>query len=543
MLRQITTFLIPAAILLGIACGASDDPFVVGSEDAGQPASDAAAPGDPCAVNNGGCSTDATCTNAGAGVTCTCQEGYVGDGMTCADVDECATGNGACDANATCTNTIGGRTCTCNAGSEGDGVTCIVDECATNNGGCDVNATCATSVGARTCTCNAGFDGDGLSCVLTTLAISADTNLSATNTSTRTCADGGDMVSYSVTALTATTATLSAIPGSGCLSPGDEVLLVNLRGTATSTTNTGNHELLVVKDLVGSTVTFNAAKTKFFGQGEEDDAAIGTDGTAQRVVLQRVPRYGNVVVNEGATLTADTWDGTKGGVLAFSAAGSVTIDGLIDMNGKGYRGGDGTTDTSTTGQQGESIDGLGASATQTSTAGRGGGGRGDGCGPFGAGGGGGGYGTAGAAGARVACGGIGGATYGDEALTRIFFGSGGGSGGTDNVLTDNPAGGFGGRGGGIIFIRADGAASGDLESKGLAGRGDATGVECNFGASTTECFDFSGPGGGGAGGSILLTALTYASGAASVEGGAGGNGSDANAQDGGSGGSGRASTP
>ena len=41
------------------------------------------------------------------------------------DIDECTAGADNCDTNATCTNTLGGFTCTCNQGYTGDGVTCM----------------------------------------------------------------------------------------------------------------------------------------------------------------------------------------------------------------------------------------------------------------------------------------------------------------------------------------------------------------------------------------------------------------------------------
>ena len=40
------------------------------------------------------------------------------------DIDECATNNGGCNSNAQCTNNNGGRTCTCNSGWTGNGVQC-----------------------------------------------------------------------------------------------------------------------------------------------------------------------------------------------------------------------------------------------------------------------------------------------------------------------------------------------------------------------------------------------------------------------------------
>jgi len=43
---------------------------------------------------------------------------------TVADVDECATGSAGCRADASCSNFAGGFTCTCNDGYAGDGSTC-----------------------------------------------------------------------------------------------------------------------------------------------------------------------------------------------------------------------------------------------------------------------------------------------------------------------------------------------------------------------------------------------------------------------------------
>ena len=38
---------------------------------------------DECAVNNGGCSADANCTNTIGSFTCACNDGYTGDGLDC----------------------------------------------------------------------------------------------------------------------------------------------------------------------------------------------------------------------------------------------------------------------------------------------------------------------------------------------------------------------------------------------------------------------------------------------------------------------------
>lgn len=76
-------------------------------------------------------------------------------------IDAVPTCDPACDTNATCT----GTTCSCNAGYDGDGVTCAdINECDTANGGCSPNALCTNTNGSRTCACLAGFVGDGLVC-------------------------------------------------------------------------------------------------------------------------------------------------------------------------------------------------------------------------------------------------------------------------------------------------------------------------------------------------------------------------------------------
>ncbi|XP_067652542.1 fibrillin-2-like [Haliotis asinina] len=119
-----------------------------------------------CLTANGGCDSNARCDNTIGSFTCTCNNGYSGDGFNCTDVNECTINNGGCDSNARCDNTIGSFTCTCNNGYSGDGFNCTdINECSTNNGGCDINAACGNTIGSYTCTCNSGYSGDGFSCI------------------------------------------------------------------------------------------------------------------------------------------------------------------------------------------------------------------------------------------------------------------------------------------------------------------------------------------------------------------------------------------
>jgi len=39
-----------------------------------------------CAVDNGGCSSNADCTNTPGSFTCDCVPGYIGDGLSCSGI-------------------------------------------------------------------------------------------------------------------------------------------------------------------------------------------------------------------------------------------------------------------------------------------------------------------------------------------------------------------------------------------------------------------------------------------------------------------------
>ena len=111
--------------------------------------------------------------------------GYIHISLFFEDIDECM-GTNDCDDNAQCNNTIGSYICTCNVGYVGDGLNCTgngtevikvlfwilcnctfscpldIDEC--QDRPCDSHATCNNTDGSFDCFCNHGFYGDGLSC-------------------------------------------------------------------------------------------------------------------------------------------------------------------------------------------------------------------------------------------------------------------------------------------------------------------------------------------------------------------------------------------
>ncbi len=117
------------------------------------------------------CDVHASCTEAGGKATCTCNNGWTGDGDTCTDVDECEVDNGGCDSDAACVNQEGSVRCLCDEGLTGDGESCAqiqVDECGDDDlNTCDPNAECNDTASGFECECPDGYDdedGDGKGC-------------------------------------------------------------------------------------------------------------------------------------------------------------------------------------------------------------------------------------------------------------------------------------------------------------------------------------------------------------------------------------------
>lgn len=121
------------------------------------------------------------------------------------------------------------------------------------------------------------------------------------------------------------------------LTMGDEVLLTTLWGNSTS--YPGQFEFKRVASVDGGRVTFTQPIER---QYAPEGAEVSTDF---RVVLQRVPHFRNVTIPAGAKLTTTAMIrvGTRNaggtGIVAFRAAGDVTVLGSIDVQRLGYAAG------------------------------------------------------------------------------------------------------------------------------------------------------------------------------------------------------------
>ena len=307
-------------------------------------------------------------------------------------------------------------------------------------------------------------------------------------------------------------------------SAGDLVMLHKSRGNTTTTC--GTWELVTV----ASTSSGQVNTTKALANSYNDSGA----DQSQAVLI---PQYTTFSCPSSQTLTATSWGGNVGGIVAICASTSIEVAGTVSISGGdgangasglgstvgGFSGGNGRY-----GYQGYGYTGEGTVGDHTVSATNGSGG---GAGiphdsDDNAGGGGGGNGTAGSAGTVKdnATGGAGGLTSGNAALTVMTFG-GGGSGSINSYSQGSCSG--AGSGGGIVFLISK---SVDLSSATIVrsngGNGDNTGVPQVNGA-------------GGAGGSILIKGETVDIGTNKITATGGTGGTAASGGNGGNGGVGR----
>uniref|UniRef100_H2XZ41 Uncharacterized protein n=2 Tax=Ciona intestinalis TaxID=7719 RepID=H2XZ41_CIOIN len=137
-----------------------------------------------CRQNSDSCHDDAECRNNIGSYTCTCREGFNGDGFNC-EPNECFIPNTPAYASIVsqtrtryiATNTItyecnggygmvGEDTITCQSDGSwsADPPTCEDNDECTQNTPCDPNASCDNTPGSYTCSCNERYTGDGETC-------------------------------------------------------------------------------------------------------------------------------------------------------------------------------------------------------------------------------------------------------------------------------------------------------------------------------------------------------------------------------------------
>jgi len=325
-------------------------------------------------------------------------------------------------------------------------------------------------------------------------------------------------------------AAVRAARGTG-LQSGQLVMLHQTQGT-----NAGVYELATISTVSGSAVTLSAPLARTYSSSGIDHA--------QLVV---VPQYTTVTLETASVLNTRAWDGETGGILAFEANGIVSINGVADASGLGFRGYSHASSCTSNapyrcanGYAGESANGVARPQSAANGSGGGGGTQGQDC----AGGGGGAYGSSGVKGSDGSAlgncilnganpGGAAGSASGNANLAvNLLFGAAGGEGGADE---DGAYPGRGGNGGGVVWMAAPivNVVSGGVRANGASGGAGANGLPCQGGGYGM------GGGGGGAGGASRILATSASLGApVTATGGQGGVCSDQRTF-GGAGGAGR----
>lgn len=265
------------------------------------------------------------------------------------------------------------------------------------------------------------------------------------------------------------TAGATSLTATGSFVAGQRIFICQMRGTGA-----GQYEDNYVGSYTSGTITTVLPLEYDYG-----------DSGANQAQVVVVPEASSVT----GTLTVPAWDGDVGGLSVIACSG--TFSGIIDVSGKGFRGGAGRAGAGNVfAYCGEGTGG--ASAINASEAANGNGAGSSKAGSnvnHGNGGAGGGNGAAGVQGGNYSDAplGAGGLEVGDVAISTIFMG-GGGSGGVNNSGSPVTN---GANGGGIIVVYAQSiSATASLLANGASASGAVNnGYAC---------------GGGGAGGTILL---------------------------------------
>src|SRR5450631_147739 len=149
------------------------------------------------------------------------------------------------------------------------------------------------------------------------------------------------------------------------ISAGDLVLIIQIQGADINTSNTdaygdnvagapasgylgsnlkaGFYEYNTVSGIAGSVITFSyPLANNYF------DRDFTITNSIQRYEVIRIPRYYDFTIKSGASVTCPSWNGNTGGVVIVDVANKFTLNGIIDVSYKGFRGGGGKNLTGAT---------------------------------------------------------------------------------------------------------------------------------------------------------------------------------------------------
>ncbi|MBN2197529.1 MAG: hypothetical protein JW751_32420, partial [Polyangiaceae bacterium] len=133
----------------------------------------------------------------------------------------------------------------------------------------------------------------------------------------------------------------------GDLAAGDLLLVVQMQGATISTANDSTYGTV---SSLGNAGRYELVGVAGLGSGNDINlaCALRNDYTVAGVVqVIRVPQVQQLTIEAGASVVAQPWNGTTGGIVALDVEDTLQLDGSIDVSGLGFRGGvvdDQTTD-------------------------------------------------------------------------------------------------------------------------------------------------------------------------------------------------------
>jgi hypothetical protein len=155
-----------------------------------------------------------------------------------------------------------------------------------------------------------------------------------------------------------TVGTLDSRGSTTALAVGDLVLIVQMQGAELNTANSdsygngiaggpasgalstnlyaGYYEYNTITGISGSTITFTyTLANSYYTQ------AFTSSTSLRNYQVIRVPRYYDLTIDPGASVTAPAWNGSTGGVVVLDAVNTITLNGSVNVTGLGFRGGGG----------------------------------------------------------------------------------------------------------------------------------------------------------------------------------------------------------
>jgi len=122
-------------------------------------------------------------------------------------------------------------------------------------------------------------------------------------------------------------------------STGDLVLIIQMQGASLR----GN----INNNTWGEILSYNSAGLyefqqvdSIFGNHIQFDCGLSNNYLVSgKTQVIRVPRYISFNLNNGASVTCPVWNGQTGGIVALEILNGATINGNIDVTGRGFRGG------------------------------------------------------------------------------------------------------------------------------------------------------------------------------------------------------------